>query len=73
MIAILDGITIDVDTNTDGEPRQRVTLSFINAGAFMATDELQCLAGAGAIVSIDIVPATAAQALPPILDNPGSE
>jgi hypothetical protein len=71
MIAILESVTIDVDTDVDGEPRQSVTIRLVNAGAFMPTDELQCLAGAGAIVRVDITPSTAAAALPPMLDNPG--
>lgn len=71
MIATIEGMVIDVDTGLDGEPRQRVIITLQNAGAFMPTDELQCLAGAGAIVRVDITQTTAAAALPPMLSNPG--
>lgn len=69
MIAILESITIDTDTNADDVPRQTVTIRLCNAGAFMPTDELQCMVSS--IVRVDIALSSAAAALPTMLENPG--
>ena len=70
MIAELIDVDISCSISYENAERlQEVTIRLRNAGAFMPTDELQCLIGG--LVRVNISGAKSTDVLPGITENPG--